>query len=126
MFLILGQKSVKYSLFNITIMAVRPLNRRKIVKKITRVPNRFQSDRFKRLGTSHRRIRGIDCFTRRRMRGHQKEMKIGSKQDHKTRHFLANGFKKFLISSESDIDMLLMNNRVFCGEIAENISASKR
>ena len=53
-------------------------------------------------------------------------MKIGSKQDHKTRHYLANGFKKLLITSESDIEMLLMNNRVFCGEIAQGISVSKR
>jgi large subunit ribosomal protein L32e len=53
-------------------------------------------------------------------------MKIGSKQEAKTRHYLANGFKKFLITNETDIDMLLMNNRVYCGEIAQNISASKR
>ena len=107
-------------------MAVRPLNRRKIVKKIRKIPDRFQSDRFDRVSTSHRRVRGIDCFTRRRMRGHQKEMKVGSKQDHKTRHYLANGFKKFLITQEADIDMLLMNNRVFCGEIAQNLSTAKR
>ncbi len=56
----------------------------------------------------------------------QKEMKIGNKQDSKTRHFLKTGFKKFLITSETDIDMLLMNNRVYCGEIAQNISAAKR
>ena len=53
-------------------------------------------------------------------------MKIGNKQEAKTRHFLANGFKKFLITNETDIDMLLMNNRVYCGEIAQNISAAKR
>lgn len=56
----------------------------------------------------------------------QKEMKIGNKQEKKTRHFLANGFKKFLITSESDLEMLLMNNRVYCGEIAKNLSAAKR
>ena len=33
-------------------MAVQPLNRRKIVKKITYTPRRFQSDRFKRLNVS--------------------------------------------------------------------------
>jgi large subunit ribosomal protein L32e len=56
----------------------------------------------------------------------QKEMKIGNKQEKKTRHYLANGFKKFLISSESDIEMLLMNNRIYCGEIAQGISVAKR
>ena len=52
--------------------------------------------------------------------------KIGNKQDHKTRHVLPNGFKKMLISNESEIEMLLMNNRVYCGEIATGISAPKR
>ena len=107
-------------------MAVQPLNRRKIVKKITYIPARFQSDRFKRVDPSHRKVRGIDCSTRRRFRGRQKEMKVGNKQDHKTRHFLANGFKKLLITNEADVEMLLMNNRVYCGEIAQGISVVKR
>lgn len=33
-------------------MAVQPLEKRKIVKKITKHPNRFQSDRFMRVGVS--------------------------------------------------------------------------
>ena len=53
-------------------------------------------------------------------------MKIGNKQDHKTRHTLANGFKKLLITNETDIEMLLMNNRTYCGEIAQGISVGKR
>ena len=53
-------------------------------------------------------------------------MFIGHKQDHKTRHVLPNGFKKLLITNESDIELLLMNNRVFCGEIAQNLSTNKR
>ena len=35
-------------------MAVRPLNRRKIVKKITRIPRRFQSHQWKRVNVSTR------------------------------------------------------------------------
>merc|ERR1711887_335032 len=75
---------------------------------------------------SHRKVRGIDCFTRRRMKGTQKMPKIGSKQDHKTRHLLPNGFKKLLITCEKDIELLLMNNRTHCGEIAQGISVGKR
>ena len=108
-------------------MAVQPLNRKKIVKKITKSPKRFQADRFKRLDiTSHRMVRGIDCFTRRRFRGSAKMPKIGNKQDKSTRHTLPNGFKKMLIANESDIELLLMNNRTYCGEIAQNISVGKR
>merc|ERR1711918_2581 len=73
-----------------------------------------------------RKVRGIDCFTRRRMRGNQKEMKIGNKQDHKTRHMLPSGFKKLLISNEKDAELLLMNNKTYCGEIAQRISVNKR
>merc|ERR1712086_74640 len=102
-----------------TNMAARPLNRRKIVKKIARIPRRFQSHEYKRVNPdSHRAIRGIDCSTRRRFKGRQPEKM--------TRFLLPNGFKNFLISSEQDIEMLLMNNRTYCGTIAQSISVNKR
>merc|ERR1711939_84790 len=111
----------------IKLMAVQPLVRRKIVKKITSTPNRFQSHQWKRVNPdSHRKVRGIDCFTRRRMKGTQKMPKIGSKQDHKTRHLLPNGFKKMLICNEKDLELLLMNNRHYCGEISQRIGVGKR
>ena len=52
--------------------------------------------------------------------------KIGNKQASKTRHMLPSGFRKLLIRSPKDIEILLMNNRTYCGEIAQNISALKR
>ena len=51
---------------------------------------------------------------------------IGSQQAKKTRHMLPCGFKKLLIRCEADIELLLMNNRTHCAEIAQNISSSKR
>ena len=39
---------------------------------------------------------------------------------------MANGLKRFLIRNESELEILLMNNRVYAGEIAANISAKKR
>ena len=51
---------------------------------------------------------------------------IGSQSAKKTRHVLRNGFKKLLIHNLADIELLLMNNRVYCAEIANNISALKR
>ena len=53
-------------------------------------------------------------------------MKIGNKQERKTRHLLPNGFKKLLISNEKDIELLLMNNRTYCGEISQKIGSAKR
>lgn len=52
--------------------------------------------------------------------------KIGNKQDKKTRHMLPSGFRKLLLRNEKDIELLLMNNRTYVGEIAQNISALKR
>ena len=103
------------------------MKHKKIIKKIHKIPRRFQSHEYKRVDPDHhRKVRGIDCFTRRRMKGTQKMPKIGSKQDHKTRHLLPNGFKKFLITNEKDLEILLMNNRVYCGEIANAIGSQKR
>lgn len=52
--------------------------------------------------------------------------KVGSKQAKATRHMLPSGFRKLLISNEKDIELLLMNNRTYAGEIAQCVSASKR
>ena len=51
---------------------------------------------------------------------------IGSKQAKRTRHMLPSGLKKLLIRNESDMELLLMHNRTYCGEIAQGISALKR
>lgn len=42
------------------------------------------------------------------------------------RFYGPNGLKKFLITNESDLELLLMNNRVYAGEVARSISARKR
>jgi large subunit ribosomal protein L32e len=36
------------------------------------------------------------------------------------------GFKKFLVHNVADLNMLMMHNRTFCGEVAHNISSLKR
>ena len=35
-----------------------------------------------------------------------------------TRHILPNGYKKFLITKMGDLEMLLMHNRTYCGEVS--------
>ena len=39
---------------------------------------------------------------------------------------LSNGFRKFLLRNEKDIELLLMNNRTYAGEIANTVSAKTR
>merc|ERR1711971_167763 len=108
------------------IMAVQPLKRTKIIKKRKKHSNRFQSDMRSRVGTSWRKPRGVDCVVRRKFRGRVRMPTIGSKQAKRTRHLLPSGLKKLLIRNESDIELLLMHNRTYCGEIAQGISALKR
>ena len=49
--------------------------------------------------------------------------KIGYGSDKKTKFHLPNGYKKFVVKNVKDLDVLLMNNRSFCAEIAHNVSS---
>ena len=51
---------------------------------------------------------------------------IGKRNNAKTRYYLQNGLKKFVLTNVTDIEVLLMNNRTYCAEIATNISSEKR
>ena len=52
--------------------------------------------------------------------------KIGLRNSKKTRYHSLSGLKTFHITNLADIELLLMNNRSYQGEIAGNISARKR
>ena len=49
--------------------------------------------------------------------------KIGYGSDNSTKYYLPNGLKKFVVHNSKDLDVLLMNNRTFCAEIAHNVSS---
>ncbi len=51
---------------------------------------------------------------------------IGYGSDKQTRHLRPSGFRTFLITNPKDLELLLMNNRQFAGEIAHELSARKR
>ncbi|KAF4644075.1 ribosomal protein RPL32 [Toxoplasma gondii] len=100
--------------------------KRSIVKKRVKSFPRFQSDRYKRVKSSWRKPKGIDCRVRRKFKGTNTMPNIGYGSNKKTRHMLPNGFFKFLVSSPKDIELLLMHNTKFAAEIAHNISSRKR
>lgn len=39
---------------------------------------------------------------------------------------LPNGFKKFLVHNVRELEVLMMQNRVYCAEIAHAVSSKKR
>merc|ERR1712096_218355 len=99
---------------------------RKSKKKRTKKFVRHESEDFVKMKSSWRKPHGIDCRVRRRFRGTREMAKIGYGSDKKTKFLLPSGFKKFLVRNEKELEILLMNNRLFCGEIAHNISARKK
>ncbi|CAO1377473.1 unnamed protein product [Diamesa serratosioi] len=107
-------------------MAVRPAFKSKIVKKRTKKFIRHQSDRYDKITETWRKPKGIDNRVRRRFKGQYLMPNIGYGSNAKTRHMLPNGFKKFVVNNVRELEVLMMQNRVYCAEIAHAVSAKKR
>ncbi|EFJ29086.1 hypothetical protein SELMODRAFT_146656 [Selaginella moellendorffii] len=105
---------------------VKPLVKAKIVKKRVKKFKRPQSDRKISVKENWRRPKGIDSRVRRKFKGCTLMPNIGYGSNKKTRHLLPNGFYKFLVHTVADLELLLMNNRKYCAEIAHNVSTRKR
>lgn len=107
-------------------MAIRPAYKPKIVKKRTKKFIRHQSDRYDKLAPNWRKPKGIDNRVRRRFKGQYLMPNIGYGSNQKTRFMLPNGFKKFLVHNLRELEILMMQNRVYCAEIAHGVSSKKR
>ena len=100
-------------------------NKKKIVKRLKPF-KKHHSDRYKKVGESWRKPRGIDSCVRRRFRSTVRMVNIGYKNDKRTRHTIQDGLRKFLITNLKDTEILLMNNKTHAGEIASTVSARLR
>jgi len=107
-------------------MVVQPLYTPNIVKKRTKRFKRHQSDRYKKLKPNWRKPKGIDNRVRRRFKGQILMPNIGYGSAKLTRHLLPNGFKKVLVHNVKELEVLMMMNRRYCGEIAHGVSSKKR
>ncbi|XP_013791381.1 60S ribosomal protein L32-like [Limulus polyphemus] len=107
-------------------MAIRPLVKHRIVKKRLKKFTRHQSDRYVKIKPSWRKPKGIDNRVRRRFKGQYLMPNIGYGTAKKIKHILPNGFKKVLVHNSRDLEMLMMQNRRYCAEIAHGVSSRKR
>merc|ERR1711994_267490 len=101
---------------------------KKIVRKRNKRFIRHQSDRFMRVDASWRKPIGIDSRVRRRFKGQYLMPSVGYGTKASDRHRCSDqkNFKKFVVNNVAELEVLMMNNRVFCAEIAHAVSAKKR
>nr|ALS05032.1 60S ribosomal protein L32 [Centropages dorsispinatus] len=107
-------------------MALTPASRPKIVKKRTKKFIRHQSDRYDKLKQNWRRPKGIDNRVRRKFRGMYKLPGIGYGSAKATKHMMPSGFRKVLVHNVKELEVLMMQNKKFCAEIAHGVSSKNR
>ncbi|XP_068207170.1 large ribosomal subunit protein eL32 [Palaemon carinicauda] len=107
-------------------MAIVPLKKPRIIKKRVKKFKRHQSDRYVKIRPNWRKPKGIDNRVRRRFSGQNLMPSIGYGSDKRTKHMLPTGFKKVLVHNVRDLEVLMMQNRTFCAEVAHGVSSRKR
>merc|ERR1712102_266690 len=112
--------------FNWVNMAITPASKPKIVKKRTKKFTRHQSDRYKKLSRNWRKPKGIDNRVRRRFKGMYVMPNIGFGSAKTTKHMLPIGFREVLVHNVKELEVLMMQNKKFCAEIAHGVSAKNR
>merc|ERR1711915_558821 len=107
-------------------MALTPAVKPKIVKKRTKKFIRHQSDRYDKLKQNWRRPKGIDNRVRRKFRGMYLMGGIGYGSNKATKHMMPSGFRKVLVHNMKELEVLMMQNKKYCAEIAHGVSSKNR
>ncbi|XP_050437222.1 60S ribosomal protein L32 [Adelges cooleyi] len=107
-------------------MSIKPKYRPQIIKKRTKKFIRHQSDRYDKLKPNWRKPKGIDNRVRRRFKGQYLMPNVGYGSNKKTRHMLPSKFRKVLVHNVRELEMLMMQNRKYCAEIAHGVSSKSR
>ena len=105
---------------------VQPLVRRKKEVKKRKHFDRHQCDRRMCVKPSWRRPKGIDGRVRRKFKGAIRMPNAGYGTNKRDKHVLKSGFRKVVVANVADLELLMMHNRRFAGEVAHSVSARKR
>merc|ERR1711913_58548 len=95
-------------------------------KKRTKKFIRHQSDRYDKVKQSWRKPKGIDNRVRRKFKGMYLMPNIGYGSAKATKHMMPSGFRKVLIHNVKELEVLMMQNKKYCAEIAHGVSAKNR
>jgi large subunit ribosomal protein L32e len=107
-------------------MTINTVKVARVIKR-NRKYNRFQSNRKAgSIKPNWRKPKGIDCAARRMFKGKTLLPNIGYGSDTRTRYKLNNGFMKFIVKNQQELEMLIMQHRTFIAVIAHGVSARKR
>merc|ERR1712036_78992 len=99
---------------------------KKLVKKRVKKFIRHQSDRYVKVKQNWRKPKGIDNRVRRKFKGMYLMPNIGYGSAKTTRHMLPTGFRKVLVHNVKELEVLMMQNKKFCAEIAHGVSSKNR
>lgn len=105
---------------------VAPAEHKPIVKKKTNHFNRIQSDRFLRVKSSWRHVRGIDSRFRRKYRGTPTHPSCGFGSDKETKYMLPSGFKPYIVHNASELEPLFTQNTIYAAVIAHCVGGKTR
>ena len=104
-------------------MAITPAPHPQIVKKRPKTFTRHQSDRYGKVNRNWRKPKGIDNRVRRGFKGMYKMPNIGYGSNKATKRMLPIGFRKVLVHNVKELEVLMMQNKKFCAEIAQGVSS---